>query len=396
MLAATEDSEHQTYTLGSAYPVTISGTLKDSLGTALVGYRVVALGKIDAQSAQTEVSTVDYVTNGQYTITLADSVVGQIEIAATPYEDNVVAPSLHLTNMSPTPGARPLAQPSGLGNSVKVKLLVKGLAGDGMVKPVTGARVIVTGTVDAAFTGAAGAELTSEAITGDDGYATLSLLDGVALVPTYKLRIVPPASSNLGAVYDAPFALTTTDVQLPSRVAISGKVVDFAGTPLRDVTVTARRSQRFLWTLRPEAQDFLDEIPAATTITQANGIFVVWVDPALDDAWGRYDVTFETPKGSTAPTWQILDLEIPRVSSQATINLDSVTMPDAAYLHGRIVDPHGEPVEGSSLRIFQIPPPTTLCTDLTHAPDVCELDAQVAGTGESDGDGIVRLDVARP
>jgi hypothetical protein len=59
MLAATEDSEHQTYTLGSANPVTITGSLKDALGSALVGYRVVALGKIDAQSAPTEVSTVD-------------------------------------------------------------------------------------------------------------------------------------------------------------------------------------------------------------------------------------------------------------------------------------------------------------------------------------------------
>ncbi|MCV4777805.1 hypothetical protein OFM21_34015, partial [Escherichia coli] len=71
-------------------------------------------------------------------------------------------------------------------------------------------------------------------------------------------------------------------------------------------------------------------------------------------------------------------------------------IPDAAFVRGRIVDPHGDPVEGSALRIYEIPAPTTLCTELSHAPDDCELDALVAGSGESDGHGIVRLDLARP
>lgn len=397
MLTATGNNEHQTYTLGGPNPVTITGSLKDALGTSLVGYRVVALGHFDSASAKTEVSTVDFVTNGQYSITLADGVAGQIELVATPYEHNVVAPELHLSNMSPIPGALTLGQPPGLGDPAILKIPVKGQAGDGMVKPVVGARVIVSGVVDPSFAGAAVAELTSEAITDDNGIATLSLLDGSAIAPTYRLRVVPPASSNLGVVYDSTISLEApATVQLPSRVALRGTVVDFAGNPVAGVSVTARRSQQFLWTLPPEDQGFLDEIPAATTITPEGGDFVVWVDPSLADAWGHYDVTFETPKGSTSPTWRVLDVEIPRVAGQSAVALGNVTIPDAAFLHGRIVDLHGEPVENSAVRIFQIPPPTTLCTELSHAPDDCELDAQVVANGQSDSNGIVRLDLARP
>ena len=56
-LAAETDIEHQTYALGSN-AVQISGTLKDGLGTALTKYRVVALGRWDANGAPTEVYSV--------------------------------------------------------------------------------------------------------------------------------------------------------------------------------------------------------------------------------------------------------------------------------------------------------------------------------------------------
>lgn len=397
-LRATNNLEHQTYTLGGTANAIISGTLKDALGSYLTDYRVVALGRWDQSSAPTEVSTVAYVKNGQYQLMLADNVQPPIEIVARPYGLNVVAPELHISGLAPISQQRNLGQPTGLGSRVDATITIRGLAGDGGVKPVPGARVIITGSQEAAFSGAAGAYMQVEAITAENGDAKLTLLDGAQLFGTYRLRVVPPASSNLGIVYDLPVTLTagTMSVQLPSRVGIKGRVLDIHGKPLPDVSVTARRSLRFLWSLDAANQSFLDEIPASTTTTPESGDFNVWVDPALADAWGGYDVTFETPKGSASPNWVIPDVEIPRMASQTSIQLGEVKIPDAAHVRAKIVDLAGNPVEGSALRIYQLPTDNLLCMQASHAPDDCHIDARVQANGESDGKGIVRLELARP
>ena len=397
-LRATNNLEHQTYTLGGTSNPIISGTLKDSLGNYLTDYRIVALGRWDLSSAPTEVSTVAYVKNGQYQLMLAENVQPPIELVARPYNPNVVAPELHISGLAPISQQRNLAQPTGLGARADATITIRGLAGDGGVKPVPGARVIITGSQEAAFAGAAGAFMQVEAITGENGEAKLTLLDGMQLSATYRLRVVPPASSNLGIVYDATLSLDGGKmlVQLPSRVGIKGRVVDVNGKPLADVSVTARRSLRFLWSLDAANQSFLDEIPASTTTTPESGDFNVWVDPALADAWGGYDVTFETPKGSASPNWAIPDVEIPRMASQTSIALGDVAIPDAAHIRAKIVDLAGNPVEGSALRVYQLPTDNLLCTQASHAPEDCHVDARVLANDESDGQGIVRLELARP
>lgn len=397
-LRATSNLEHQTYTLGGTSNAIISGTLKDALGNYLTGYRIVALGRWDASSAPAEVSTVDYVTNGQYQLMLSENVQPPIELVARAYGPNVVAPELHISGLAPISQQRNLAQPTGLGGRADVTLTIKGLAGDGQVKPVAGARVIITGSQEAAFAGAASAFMQAEAITGDTGDAKLTLLDGAQLVATYRLRVVPPASSNLGVIYDATLGLDAgkMTVQLPSRVKLRGRVVDVNGQPLADVSVTARRSLRFLWSLDTANQSFLDEIPASTTTTPESGDFNVWVDPALADAWGGYDVTFETPKGSTAPNWMIPDFEIPRMATTMAIQMGDIAIPDAAYIRAKVVDLAGNPVEGSALRVYQLPTDNLLCTQASHAPADCHVDARVLADDESDAQGIVRLNLARP
>jgi hypothetical protein len=397
-LRATNNLEHQTYTLGGTTNAIISGTLKDSLGNYLTDYRIVALGRWDQSSAMTEVSTVAYVKNGQYQLMLSENVQPPMELVARPYNPSAVAPELHISGLAPISQQRNLAQPTGLGSRLDVTITIKGLAGEGGVKPVPGARVIITGSQEAAFTGAASAYMQVEAITGETGDAKLTLLDGAQLSATYRLRVVPPASSSLGVVYDANLALDAGSmlVLLPSRVGLKGRVVDVDGNPLADVSVTARRSLRFLWSLDAGNQGFLDEIPASTTTTPESGDFNVWVDPALADAWGGYDLVFETPKGSVSPNWVIPDVEIPRMASQTAIQLGNVAIPDAAHIRARIVDLAGNPVEGSALRVYQLPTDNLLCMQASHAPADCHVDARVLANDESDGQGIVRLELARP
>lgn len=397
-LVATGNLEHQTYTLGGAANATISGVLKDSLGSYLTDYRVVALGRWDASTAMTEVSTVDFVTNGQYSLMLSDGVIGPIKVVARPYSPNVVAPELHIAAVPPVTQQRNLSQPTGLGNRTEVSFLIKGKAGNGPVEPVSGARVIVTGSQEAAFAGAAAAYMRVEAITDDKGIAKVSLLDGMQLEATYRLRVVPPASSDLGIVYDANVAVesNTMQVQLPARVRLRGRVLDVDGQPIADVSVTARRSLRFLWSLDPADQSFLDEISPSTAITPESGDFSVSVDPSLADAWGGYDITFQTPKGSASPNWLIPDLEIPRMASQTAVEIGDVRIPDAAYIRAKIIDLAGNPVEGTALRVYQLPTDNLLCMQASHAPLDCQIDARVLADGESDQRGIVRLELARP
>jgi hypothetical protein len=209
--------------------------------------------------------------------------------------------------------------------------------------------------------------------------------------------VVPPASSSAGIIYDDPLALPQpAAIRLPQRVALRGNVVDIAGRPLGNVSVTARRSLRFLWSLAAPDQAFLDEIPAATAITPETGEFVLWLDPAVAETWGHYDLFFETPDKSPAPNWVIPDFEIPRIPGQMTISLGTVTIPDAAHLHGAVVDPDGGPVEGSALGIFRLSVDDSLCREVSNPPADCTDDAKVVGHGESDEAGIVRLTLPRP
>jgi hypothetical protein len=404
-LYAPDNVQHQTYTLGSADAAVITGTLKDAIGQPLLGYRVVALGRWDLQSAPTEVSTVHFTNNGSYMLVLSDNIVGPIELVARPFAKNVVAPSLHITGVPAVTQQRNITQPSGLGERVTVTIPVQGLAGNGEVKPVSGVRVIVRAVIEPSFSGGARAVLAAEATTGEDGIARLALLDGTALASLYRLRVVPPASSTFGVVYDRTLELgeagTSMDtrvlaaVRLPARVALRGTVVDVHGQPLAAVSVTARRAQRFLWSMSASNQAFLDEIPAATAITPESGEFVVWVDPAVAEVWGYYDLYFETPAGSHAPNWTIPDLEIPRIAGQQTVSLDTIAIPDAARIRGRIVDGNGHKVEGSALRIFHLSSNELVCRDVDYAPEGCTPASVVLGYGESDRTGTVRLILPR-
>jgi hypothetical protein len=388
-----------TFVLGSATSPQVLGSLSDGVH-ALTKYRVVVLGQWEMAGPVTEVSSVAYTPDGSFKLLIADNVVGSLEIVAQPYDPTIVAPTLHL------PGVRAgttvmLTQPANLGNKLVVTIPVVGLAGNGAVAPISGARVIVTGRFNPQFTGAS-AELSVEATTGDDGLAQVTLLDGPALRSTYKVRVIPPAGANVGVVYDAPLALgpamgaqTVASVRLPSRIALRGTLVDQNGQALGNVAVTARPSLRFTWSLDTNAQSFLAQIPAATTVTPDTGDFILWVDPFVADIWGHYDVSFEPATGIAAPSWTEPDVEIPRIQNLTSQSLGSVTIPDAANVHGQLTDQTGGPVSGGELRIFGVTTDLGVCSQVAYPPANCSIPAQLLAHGTSDDLGTVRLRLPR-
>ena len=62
-------------------------------------------------------------------------------------------------------------------------------------------------------------------------------------------------------------------------------------------------------------------------------------------------------------------VEVPRQSGQADLALGTVTIPDPAYIHGRITDSAGNVVPGGVLQIFELQTDTQLVRDREQRAD---------------------------
>lgn len=376
----------------------VDGTLLGA-GTIRLGqHRVVAMGRWKAGSPLTEVSTVAYTqADGKFRLVLSDNLEGDIQIVAKPWTP--AAPTLRLGGVSSTASSMVvLEQPSALGRVTQITVPVKGKDNGGEIAPVRGARVRVTAqTGDLAMPGSTLATFVAEGTTNDAGIVALDVLDGPAFSSSYSLEIVPPASASVGVVFDQPLTLGVQPaIILPARVKVRGVVRDAAGNALKDVSVTARPSLRFAWSLADQPQAFLAAIPAATAITPSTGEFVVWVDPTIASLRGHYDLVFEPPTTSRyparAPTWVQGEVAI---NSADSLSLSDVTLPDAAFVHGAVTDPDGHPVEGAEVKVFRVNTTLALCSMVPNAPPSCPIPATLQGRGASDPLGLVRVTLPR-
>ena len=397
-LTASGDLPASTITLGAADAQVISGSLTDGNGHALQNYRVAAVGRWDPAEAPLEVSTVDYTANGTFSITLSQGITGNVEVVATPYDTNVVLPTLHLSNLAPQSTQKLLASPPSLGNPVDVMIPITGYSSSGQDSPIAGARVIVRSTYNPSLAGGASAVISSDVMTGNDGVAKLTLLDGNAFAGNYVVSVIPPVGSNLGVIFDAAWSLDMSGakIRLSPRVALRGTLLDKAGRPIAGASVTARPSLRFQWSLIGGEQDFLNQIPAPTAVTTDSGDFVVWVDPFIDMTWGTYDLDIEPASGDEVPSWTIAGIDIPRDATQTAVTLGPVVVPDAANIHGHLVDPAQNPVDGGELRVFSLTADTSACDLSPYHPAPCVIPAPLVGHGTSDMTGTVRLTLPRP
>lgn len=393
-------SMSKTIALGGLGLPTITGALTDSSALGISNYRISAIGRWDTTAPPSEVSTID-VTDamGLYSVTLSDELVGTVELVARPVTAGT-APTIHVANIEASTTTRNIAVPANLGSPVTLTDAVRviGLDRSGNLAPVRGAVVHVTGTVTSGLTSFT---ITDEQVTSSDGIVSLHLLDGAGIAGAYRLSITPPPSSTLGVIYQQRFTIgQAPTIRLPARVALRGRIVDFDGKPMPFVTVTARPSLRFLWTLEPAVQTFAAAIPAATEVTpdatsEIGGGFAVWVDPHIAQVWGHYDLLIEPPAGSLAPSYVVAEVEIPRDSTIDSVNLGDIGTPDAAHVRGRITDVNGEPVENAELRLYRITTALGLCSEVAHAPASCPIPAQLQARSTSDDVGTVRLALPR-
>lgn len=393
--------------LGGAGQPRVTGVLTTSSNTPLQGYRVVALGRWAEGQPASEVSTVDFTgVDGKFALRLSRGLVGSVELVARPYLP-ALRPELRLGSISATTDSldRTLALPSpDTGVVTPVRITVDHLAAGGEIAPVAGARVIIAGIYGIDPNNST--RFTAEAYTSDNGVAELKLLDTPHLRPSYRLSIIPPALSKAAAVYAKPFDLLQPALaqRLGTRIAISGEVLAADGQPVKDVSVTARPSVRFLWSVDPAAQAFLGEIPPATAVTLENGKFVLFVDHALplmaaglaSTVWGEYDLAFEPPATrSRVPSWTKPDVELPRDSAQDALVLAPLHLPEDAHVRGVILDDGNARVEGAEIRVYEVPTDRRVCDQVRFAPPDCPIPPLLVGRATSLEDGIVRLTLPR-
>lgn len=382
-----------TLVLGNASSAVLSGNLTDAGSHTLTNYRVVALGRLDPNGPVTEVSTVDYSSTGAFSLVIADGAIAPLTIEAQPYDPTL--PTLYVDGLDTQSSSHTIVQPANLGNTVALALAIEGLSGDGQVKPVSGAHVTATSLYAQPFGGALRAISAADATTGPDGAIQIELRDGTAFASSYKLRVVPPAGSELGVVYDDALRLDrTATVRLPRRVAMRGRVVEGGGRPVGQMSVTARPSLRFLWSLDDAARSFVAAIPVASAVTTKDGDFVLWVDPYIAGTWGRYDLEFDAPSGSEVASWVRPDVEVPRMQ-QTSVAVGDVVIPESALIRGILTDSHKAAAVGADLAIYQIPIDNSLCQLVLFPPAICTIAARRLAKGTSDPGGVVRLALPR-
>jgi len=295
-----------------------------------------------------------------------------------------------------------------LGNPAVQVLQIQGLDDStGMVTPASGAQVSITGTQIDPRTDPPTSFIVTDTETADaDGRVTLKILDGATLMASYRVSVTPPAGAALGgAIFDqklSSFAMLP-QIRLTPRLALRGNVI-YGGKPLGNATITARPSLRFLWALDPAAQVFVASIPPATFTTPTNGgDFVLKVDPSIAQIWGSYDLVIEPAAGTRAPSFVVPEFAIPRnpALDPVTVTYPSpaadasaaagIYLPDAAFIHGRVIGPDGKPVEGAEIKVYEVSTQLTLCSEVAHAPASCPIPAALQARNTSDANGIVRL-----
>jgi hypothetical protein len=383
------------YEIAATNFTTVSGRVTDDVGNPLPGYRVVARGRWTSDTVVAEVSNATISDNeGRYQLLLSDNLVGGVEIVATGSAANAgVVLSAGLRFLRPSNSGIDLAKPSGLAGVTELAYRLIGTNGNGEVKPIAGATVTMTATVENALRPTYSSALVAggNATTDADGIARLNLIASRSgQFVMYDVTIQPPATSQFSAVFGDRYRVgQATTRQLEPRVAVHGVVTNSAGESIKNIAVTARPNASYLDGLDSTTQRFALQLSLAAATTNDAGEFVIWVDPPLAAA-SAYDLVFEPAEGVNAPRWSV-DRAVVPTNRMISLAAGPFVAPDVAHVHGRITDPTGRALAGGELRVFR-QGQAIVCAS---ANATCVTAPTLLGRGTADENGIVRLTLPR-
>ncbi|MBK8480511.1 MAG: carboxypeptidase regulatory-like domain-containing protein [Proteobacteria bacterium] len=214
------------------------------------------------------------------------------------------------------------------------------------------------------------------AVTDAEGRATLLLLPGDNAARSYEITVIAPARSRWaslrrGGIAVAPGGRPLEPLRLLERLRIVGRVRGPGGEIVAGALIEAAPVTPSKAAVTAAVQG------SASALSGADGTFALWVDP------GSYDLTVRPPATvSLAATTQLdLDLSEPRDA------LD-LRLPEAALLHGRVVDATGVGASGCTVQAFE--------SVARQGEDARPPLALPRATAVTDSDGRFSLRLARP
>ncbi|MBI5433475.1 MAG: carboxypeptidase regulatory-like domain-containing protein [Planctomycetes bacterium] len=233
----------------------------------------------------------------------------------------------------------------GFGTMIVSNVLFKGSSDDTQDKEVRlspgfplGGRVLVQGTNQplkgakvVAMTFNATSSSRGEAVAGDDGSFLVENLQQGSYMLQVELDCYSQLRMNRVQVGDM-----NIPVEMRPRTAVSGRVIDGAGNPVRSFTVSPKRAGD-----GADAASFLENLGLDESFDNADGTFTV-----CNFDKGTFVVAIEAPGYATA-----LSEKFTVVENQATINL-TIRVSQGGTIRGKLVDPTGNPIKGAVVGSF--------------------------------------------
>ncbi len=163
-----------------------------------------------------------------------------------------------------------------------------------------------------------------------------SLVDAEVPEGKYLVLIVPDQSS-LFSITAKTFNIPEQEVelQMKRKIYVEGTLTLFNGNPAAATSLIFKRISGFV--------DEHDTVMRKyTTETDKDGSFHILVDEGL------YDIQVEPPRGSSVPAYIMTNIYM----LDGTNNRLDIKLPQAAQLKGIVLDPNGDTVSDSHVRVY--------------------------------------------
>lgn len=302
----------------------LEGRVVAGEGSATLGVEGVELRLLDGSRRVSSLARTD--STGQWQLWLPEDVSARsLTLEARPTAENRLVPTVSQTLVPVDVSAPVVLDLGALGAPVPFTGVVADVTG----VPVVDAKLFINGSLG-------GGSFAATVLTDAAGRFDEELRPG-----RYELVVVGPTPGNAGllAGYTVDLDVETSLIalNLPLRVLMSGAVLDAAGAPVANATISLRR----VGELGGEENPALEGLGwTFTTVTDIDGSFSQYVDP------GRYRVTIEPDSSTTRP----------RLSALLEVAEDSLvhrfTLPPSRVVAGRIVREDGQPVAGAAVSAY--------------------------------------------
>ncbi|MCA9673794.1 MAG: hypothetical protein H6708_26370 [Kofleriaceae bacterium] len=375
----------------------IHGKVVDATGQGIAGMKVAALGRFDPLRPLERVSTIAISgDDGGFVLVLGADALDVFDVVATPPAGQVMPTLVAHDRTSLESDLGELHMPT---FPAPTHITVPVYASDttGSAVPVADARVKLTTYLADPIDPFSNVEAiyTVDTYTDASGNIEADVLPGAQTASrSYQVRVTPPADTPAASVWSAALSVGTTGgvvgrIDLGARSVVTGVLRDETGAPAAGVTVTAKPSLAFKWSLDSDTLRILSELDAPTAVTQPDGSFVLWLDPTIAGLAATYDLDCAPPELALIPRWTISNVD----GAAPGTDLEDRWAPAAAYVRGLMQAPDGSPVVGAEARVYALGD-QSLCS-AAEAPANCVAPATFLGSGRSDDSGVVRLVLPR-